>query len=166
LSIFEGDLAIDSAESVAYISDKVDKIYYVELLNPLRNLVELFKDAHFNTFRFINDDFMLVGAPQGNPEFKSKEKYSLYNLSKKQFEAGEFYAQKNWFYILNDGSFVVLEAKKDSWIIRKISPLGLREEFSYEYLSNKTPEKILFDQNSQTLFVTIDNNFYALKILL
>jgi len=164
LSFSEGDLAVDSTETTAYLSDKINKIYSLNLLEPIKRLTPLIENSLANEFIFINDDWMLVGSPQGNPEFLSKEKYSLYNLLDKEAKGKELYADKDWFYLLDDKGFIVLEAKSDLWSIKKISLPEIKEEFCYEYLTKERPQKIWFDENSSTLFVIINNKLHSLKI--
>jgi len=167
LPFSEGDLAIDSTEMIAYLlgGTSSKKIYSTNLTDPARELEPLLEESGKTNFILLNDDWMLIGSSQGNPEYKSQEKFSLYNLLDKQFKGNEFYANKDWFYQLDENNFVVLEAKTNSWVIKKITLPEIKEVFSYEFLTNEKPDQIWYNETGKTLLVSIKNTLYSLPLL-
>jgi hypothetical protein len=165
-----GDLAIDSQEINTYILGN-NKLYQVDLTDPARSLSPL-GDATNTHLIFIDDTHLLLGSNQANPEDKSQEKYTLYNLAIKQFEGSDFYANQDWIYALKNNNFLILQAKtslasnQPYWLLQKISLPAEKNIFSYEYLTAEIPTKIWYNDDQNILIVNINNQLYQLKIVL
>lgn len=133
----------------------------IDLTDPARELEALTEQGKTN-FVWLNDKKVLIGNLQGNPEFKSSEKFQVFDLLEKKFKDQEFYAQKGWFYKLKDG-FIVLEAKENLWIIRRINSQE-QEDWRYEYISSLLPEQIWYYEKEDKLFVEVNNQIFSLTV--
>ncbi|MCD6194666.1 hypothetical protein J7K05_00465, partial [bacterium] len=158
-----GELKVNSTETSAYMIGRPfeTKFFEIDLTDPARELEALTEQGKTN-FVWLNDNQVLIGSLQGNPKFRSSEKFQLFDLSEEIFKGQEFYAQKGWFYQLKDG-FIVLEAKENLWIIHKITTNN-QEEWRYEYISSMLPEKIWYHEKESLLFVESNNQIFSLII--
>jgi len=162
-----GTIVVDSAELFSYIigSPTQNDLFSIDLTDPVRELKQLTQENNKTHLVLVDDNTILLGTYQGNPEYKSTEKFQLFDILENKLFDEEIYAQKDWFYSLKNGWFIFLEAKQNSWLIKKKNLATLEQDFSYEYLNSETPDKIYFEEQSKTLIVQINNKIYLLPIL-
>ncbi len=160
-----GQLKINSTETFAYLIGRPfnTTLARIDLTDPARELEALTQEGRTG-FVWVNDDWVLVGSLQGNPQFKSTEKYQLFSLKERKFVGSEIYAQKGWFYQIKNTNFVVLEAKQNLWKIRYLNILDNNEYWGYEYLNTQTPSQIWYDSTNNLLFLEIKGQLFTLKI--
>jgi len=169
MSFAKSEIAIDSQEIYAYILGNKN-VYQINLTDPSRSLIALTTNGNIKHLFLIDDNNLLLGVNQANPENLSTEKYSLFNIKNREFDSEEFYANFDWINFLGGNDFVILQDKNNLassqkyWQLQKISLPDKETNFSFEYLTNRIPDKIYFSENNKQLFVIINNGLYYIPI--
>ncbi|MDD3774275.1 MAG: hypothetical protein PHW50_03295, partial [Patescibacteria group bacterium] len=163
----QADLAIDSQENNAYILGN-NTLYQVNLVDPARTLMPMNKGSNTH-FVLIDDEYLLLGSSQADPRYKSDEKYALFNINDQELAAKTYYANFSWINQLSPNDLVILQAStnlesnQSSWLIGNYLFPSQENKFEYEYLSEKKPEKIIYD--NKKLIVEIDKKLYLLPTI-
>ena len=163
----QADLAIDSQENNAYILGN-NTLYQVNLVDPARTLMPMNKGSNTH-FVLIDDEYLLLGSSQADPRYKSDEKYALFNINDQELAAKTYYANFSWINQLSPNDLVILQAStnlesnQSSWLIGNYLFPSQENKFEYEYLSEKKPDKIIYD--NKKLIVEIDKKLYLLPTI-
>lgn len=165
----QADLAIDSQENNAYILGN-NILYRVDLIDPARTLEPL-TDGNNTHFVLVDDENLLLGSNQADPRYKSEEKYALFNLDTKQLKNKNYYTNFSWINQLAMNDVIILQAmtnlisSQNSWLINNYVFPTEESKFEYEYLTNKIPNKIIYNAKNKNLIMEIDKKLYLLPII-